>query len=52
MVYSILKKLSFGAVFDSLLMKKMKENGEDVLDKMLKGDMFLFDFKIFNEIKL
>lgn len=51
MAHSTPKKSSSGAVFDSLLMKKMKENGEDVPDKMLKGDMSPLDFKSPNEIK-
>jgi hypothetical protein len=42
---------SSNTVFDSLLMKKMKENGEDVPDKMLKGDMSSIDFNQPKEIK-
>ena len=52
MAHSTPKKSSSGAVFDSLLMKKMKENGEDVPDKMLKGDMSPLDFKSPNEAVL
>ncbi|KAJ8314744.1 hypothetical protein KUTeg_006894 [Tegillarca granosa] len=38
-------------IIENLLLKKMKENGEEIPDKILKGDGFPFDFKSPTDMK-
>ncbi|XP_021355274.1 PR domain zinc finger protein 1-like isoform X3 [Mizuhopecten yessoensis] len=49
MAHSTPKKSS--GIIENLLLKKMKENGEEITDKILKGNSLAFDFKPPMDIK-